>query len=134
MPQLVRGGKWVFGWVVVGPEGAVPIPPEAWQEYGFEVGEEAFFMPGSRTSGGFGVSTSRLMDHGLALMAGRFRGRAVARGRFQEKGRLTLPPEVGANPGDRLLVVRGSGRALGFVARGPIYETATKHSNIEEYG
>ena len=34
-------------------------------------------------------------------------------------------------PGDRLLAVRGSGRALGFVAQGPIYDEALKHPELE---
>jgi hypothetical protein len=34
-------------------------------------------------------------------------------------------------PGDRLLVVRGSGRALGFVAQGRIYDEAWKHPELE---
>jgi len=28
MPQLVKGRKWVFGWVVVGQQGEVRIPPD----------------------------------------------------------------------------------------------------------
>ena len=57
MPRLVKGAKWTFGWVVVGPERKIVIPPEAWDEYGFQVGDEAIFTPGSLKSGGFGVST-----------------------------------------------------------------------------
>jgi len=132
MPQLVKGGKWVFGWVIVGPEGEIPIPPEAWQEYGFQVGEETFFMPGSRTSGGFGVSAARLMRGASSAFASRFQERALARGQFSQAGRLRLPSEAGVTPGDRLLVVRGSGFGLGFIARGRIYEEALRHADIVE--
>ena len=48
MPRLVKGAKWTFGWVVVGPEREIVIPPEAWDEYGFQAGDEAIFTPGSR--------------------------------------------------------------------------------------
>jgi hypothetical protein len=51
MPQLVKGGKWVFGWVAVGLKGELMIPPEAWREYGFRIGDEVTFLPGSRSSG-----------------------------------------------------------------------------------
>lgn len=61
MPQLARGGKWVYGWVIVGSPGDLMIPPEVWDESGFQPGEEAVFLPGSRTSGGFGLSTPRLL-------------------------------------------------------------------------
>jgi hypothetical protein len=121
MPRLVKGGKWVFGWVVVGPKGELPIPPEAWREYDFEAGDEAFFLRGSRRSGGFGLSTPGLMTSSSA------RFRVLGRGRIGEDGQVIVPPEVGVEPGHRLLAVRGSGRALGFVARGPIYEEALKH-------
>ena len=123
MPQLVKGGKWVFGWVTVGPEGELAVPPDAWIEYGFQPGEEAVFLPGSRTSGGFGLSTPRLM----ARMASPMQTRALARGRLGRDGQVKLPPQVGVQPGARLLAVRGSGRALGFVSRGPIYEEAQRH-------
>jgi hypothetical protein len=35
MPRLVKGAKWVYGWVVIGPHGEVAIPPQAWCEFGF---------------------------------------------------------------------------------------------------
>jgi len=133
MPRLVKGAKWTYGWVVVGPKGEVTIPPEAWPEFGFEVGEEAVFTPGSRRSGGFGLSSPSLMGK----VSERLRGatlRVLARGRFGEGGRVGVPPEVGVKPGDRLLVVRGSRYGLGFVARGPIYEEALKHPELECFG
>ena len=33
MPQLVKGGKYIFGWSKVGKEGKIKIPPEAYEEY-----------------------------------------------------------------------------------------------------
>ena len=106
---------------------ALVLPPEAWAEYGFQPGEEAAFLPGSRTSGGFGLSTPRL----LAQAAGPLRSRCLALGRISDDGRIEVPSAVGVQPGSRLLVVRGSGRALGFVARGPIYEEALRHPELE---
>jgi hypothetical protein len=132
MPQLVKGGKWVFGWVVVGSGGEIAIPSQAWREYGFQVGEEALFMPGSRRSGGFSLSTARLMA-GSALQAG-LEGRLLGRGAISQVGRVRVPPGVGVRPGDRLLAVRGSGYGLGFVARGPIYQEALSQSHrLEQF-
>jgi hypothetical protein len=130
MPQLVKGGKWVFGWVVVGPRGELTIPPAAWEEYGFQVGDEVTFIPGSRRSGGFGLTPPRL----LAGMPAPLQMRALARGRVAAVGRVVAPAAVGVQPGDPLLAVRGSGRALGFVARGPIYEEALKHPELACFG
>ena len=130
MPQLVKGGKWVFGWVSIGLHGELAIPPEAWHEYGFWTGDEVAFLPGSRSSGGFGLSTPRL----LAQMAGPVQSRGLARDHIGEDGQLVVPPAVGMQPGDRLLAVRGSGRALGFVAQGPIYDEALRHPELEIFG
>jgi hypothetical protein len=127
MPQLLKGAKWVYGWVVVGGQGELTIPPEAWDEYGFFPGEEAAFMPGSRSSGGLGLSSPRL----LARMSAPLAACVQAWDRIGDYRRIVLPPSLGVRPGDRLVVVRGSGRALGFVARGPIYDEAVLHSGLE---
>jgi len=127
MPQLVKGGKWVFGWVIVGSGGEITIPPEAYREYGFRAGDAVVFLKGSRRSGGFGIGRA---DHILVLL----RKRALGHGQVNGSGRVIAPPSVGVRPGDRLLAVRGSGLALGLVARGPIYGEATQHSELEVFG
>lgn len=132
MPRLVKGAKWTYGWVVIGPKGEVTIPPEAWREFGFQPGEEAVFTLGSRRSGGFGLSSPSLMGKVSERLGGATL-RVLARGWFSEGGRVVVPSEVGVKPGDRLLVVRGSRYGLGFVARGPIYEEALKHSALEVF-
>jgi len=131
MPRLVKGAKWTFGWVVIGPEREVVIPPEAWDEYGFQAGDEAIFTPGSRKSGGFGVSTLALLAEASRKMGGADL-HALGRGRFGD-GRVAVPPQVDVKPGDRLLTVRGSGYGLGFVARAPVYEEALKHPELEVF-
>jgi len=126
MPQLVKGGKWVFGWVVVRPGIKITIPPEAYREYGFRVGEEIVFTRGSRRSGGFGIGRADKIPPLL-------KKRVLAQGRIGRHGRVVLPPEVKAQIGDRLLAARGSGLALGFLAQGPIYEEALKHPELEVF-
>ena len=69
MTRLVKGAKETFGWVVVGADREVVIPPEAWNRYGFQAGEEAVFIPGSRKSGGFAITTQKLLD-GFVLSMG----------------------------------------------------------------
>jgi hypothetical protein len=129
MPQLAKGGKWVFGWVVVRPDRSITIPPEAWEEYGFEVGEEVIFVRGSRTSGGFGLATPRLIaGTAIGLDAGQ---RVLGSGHIETAGRVTLPEAIEIAPGERLLVGRGSGRALGFLQKGRIVEEAQNHPEIE---
>jgi hypothetical protein len=131
MPRLVRGAKWTFGWAVVGPEREIVIPPEAWIEYGFQAGDEAVFTPGSRKSGGFGISTPVLVVEANSKMGGAGLYE-LGRSRFGD-GQLIVLPEVEVRPGDRLLTVRGSCYGLGFIARGPIYEEALKHPELEVF-
>ncbi len=102
------------------------IPPEARREYGFRAGDELLFLRGSRRSGGFGVSTLRQMTISL-------RERVLGQGRIGEDWQVVVPPEADVRPGDRLVAVRGSRYALGFVARGPIYEAALKHLELEVF-
>jgi hypothetical protein len=132
MPRLVKGAKWTYGWVVIGLDREIVIPPEAWLEFGFQSGDEAIFTPGSRRSGGFAVSTPELMAEVSEKMSG-VGLRELARGRFED-GQVTVPPEVGVQPGDRLLAVRGSRYGLGLVARGPIHEEAVKHPELDVFG
>ena len=127
MPRLVTGGKWVYGWVVVGPGPSLPIPPAAWRKYGFQAAGEALLLAGSRTSGGFGLANAARLPAHLAT-------RVLGRARFDEYGRAALPASAPVQPCDRLLAVLGSGYALGFLARGPIYQAAMEHDEIEVFG
>jgi hypothetical protein len=125
MPQLVKGGKWVFGWCVVGLNGEIQIPPEAYVEYGFQPGETVLITRGSKRSGGFGIGKQDKLA--VFPLQSRFIGQTT----IGADNRVALPPEAGIHPGERLLAVRGSGLALGFVQCGPIFEEAMKHPEIE---
>ena len=131
MPRLTKGAKWIFGWVVLGSERAIVVPPEAWSEYKFVAGDEAVFTPGSRTSGGFAISTETLVAETSSRM-GDSALPELGRSQFGD-GWVIVPPEVGGKPGDRLLTVRGSRYGLGFIARGPIYERALDHPGLKTF-
>jgi hypothetical protein len=126
MPRLAKGSKWVYGWVVVRPQGKVTIPLEAQREYGFRVGDEVLFLQGSRRSGGFSVGIPAQISTSL-------RKRVLGQSRIGEGGQVIVPTEADVRPGDRLLAVRGSRYALGLVARGPIYEAAAEHPGLEVF-
>jgi hypothetical protein len=127
MPQLTKSGKWVFGWVVVGQGREIRVPPEAWTEYGFQMQDDILFTRGSRRSGGFGLGRREV------LARSPIRARALAEGRIIKQGMVSLPQTLDAQPGERLLAARGSGLALGFLQRGPIYAEALKHPELEEF-
>lgn len=152
MPQLVKGGKYVFGLAEVGKTGRITIPPEAAAEYGFNDGDRVILINGSRRSGGFGVTkTSLLKESPLATLVKAVpglaeyrlpenttvetRGHRLGWTTIRPNGCLYLPEETlleyGISPGDKLAVGRGSGLALAFIARGPIHEEAMKHPELE---
>jgi len=126
MPRLAKGGKWIFGWVIVSSRGEIRIPPEACAEYGFRTGEEVVLLPGSRTSRGFGIGRKARVAGSKAPLERKTIGRAAV----GEGGRVVLPPGSGARPGERLLVGRGSGVALGFIRQGSIVAAALKHPEL----
>jgi len=127
MPQLTKGGKWVFGWAVVGQQNDILIPPAAYSEYCFQAEEGVVFTRGSRRSGGFGLGKPE------NVLVSVIRTRIIAQGRMGPQGRVTLFSGVDAKPGERFLVVRGSNRVLSFLQQGPIVEEALRHPDIEVF-
>ena len=121
MPRLAKGGKWVFGWVLVSGDGWLRIPPDAGSEYGLCPGETVYLLRGSETSGGVAISSERLWPaaFGDHAESPRVLGQTVFVGQLG----LKLPQSTELR-GRALLAVRGSGRALGLIARGPIYAYA----------
>ena len=152
MPQLVKGGKHAFGWSRVRASGRIMIPPEAITEYHLQESDKLIVMPGSRTSGGFGLGSRESVKKspiGTVLHAHPELAECrVPEGEVIEhggkpfcwvelgNGGITVPPATlacyGIRIGARLLVIRGSGLAVGFAVRGPIVEEAWKHPVLEE--
>lgn len=154
MPQLVKGGKHVYGWSMVSEAGRIAIPKEAMDEYGFGEYDKVILMSGSRRSGGFAVTTPKLLSGSpLSAVLNRFprlrtfqmpearvvraAGRSYCWTTIGEGGYITLPldtlREYQVIPGDRLLTVRGSGVGLGFAVKGPIVEQAATHPELEVF-
>jgi bifunctional DNA-binding transcriptional regulator/antitoxin component of YhaV-PrlF toxin-antitoxin module len=151
MPRLVKGGKYVYGWSEVNSNGRIVVPSEALEEYGFKDADKVIVMPASKRSGGFALTTpsllknsrlSVILDRAPRLAGFQLReGETVTVGtriccwvKLNGKGEFVVPVETlkeyGVNLGDRLLVGRGSGLALAFIAKGPIVAEAKKHSNL----
>jgi hypothetical protein len=151
MPQLVKGGKYVFGWSKVRINRDIIIPDEAYLEYGFNNDEKGILMSGSKISGGFGLSSKRLLaDSPIGNMLTKypdllnykinegeikkinnrvFSWVNIKKERYFNLSELLLDA-FNIKINEKLLVARGSGLALGFITSGPIYEEAKKHSEI----
>jgi hypothetical protein len=127
MPQLSKGGKWVFGWAIVGPDKDVMIPGAAYQEYAFHQDDPVVFTLESRRSGGFGLG------HREKVSSSMIHSRIIGEGLIGQEMHISLPATVDINPREQLLVVRGSNLALGFLLRGPIVDEACLHPELESY-
>ena len=130
MTRLTKGAKETFGWVVIGKERGVIIPEKAWIRYDFKAGDEAIFIPGSHSSGGFGLTTITLLE---GLKYSYSKDKILGWSRFYFNRRVYIPESVAVNPGDRLLTVYGSRFALALIQKGKIFYEATKHSELDEF-
>lgn len=128
MPQLCKGGKWVFGWVVVNDKMRFQIPPVAFDEYGFKLSQELALIKGSRRSGGFGVGKLDIINSNEFMVK-----RIVSKTIIGNNKQIEIPVELRIKPETRLLSVRGSNYALSFLLQGPIIEEALKHPEIEVF-
>jgi bifunctional DNA-binding transcriptional regulator/antitoxin component of YhaV-PrlF toxin-antitoxin module len=154
MPQLVKGGKYVFGWSIISEDGGVLIPEEARREYKLNPEETVILIPGSRISGGFSIARKSLLEQSRLsailtqdsysdVYSDEGRKTVGANGRIlywtnmQDNGQLSLPTHVlesyGVKAGDYLLVIRGSNIGVGMAAKGPLVEEAKKHPEISVF-
>ena len=152
MPQLVKGGKYVFGLSRISGSGAIVIPPEADEEYGFRESDRVILFNGSRTSGGLIVTKFSIVERSkLGPMFKdipglvdyqipqneiiKSRGRSFCWTIVQTGGYFILPQNIleayQLNHGDLLATGRGSNLGLSFIARGTIHKEALKHPELE---
>jgi len=151
MPQLVKAGKYTYGWSRVGRGGKIILPPEALDDYHLQEGEKLVVVPGSKKSGGFSLVSekalkkSKLADFFLNDPAILENG-IHSEGEWKDAAKricwveihggcveipLTTLDKYGVRAGDKLLVIRGSGLGVGFAVRGPIVETAEDFPGLE---
>jgi len=65
MPQIRKGGKYVFGWSLIKNDFSVQFPTEAINEYDICSEGKIFLITGSKTTGGFAVSKKALMENSI---------------------------------------------------------------------
>ena len=151
-PQIVKGGKYVFGWSKVGKKGKIKIPKEAFDEYTLALDREAILFSGSKTSGGFGLSTIRILKNSkieelimnfpslisYQLVEGEIiliKSKKYCWLKINDDMSINLPETTldafRIKKGDMLLSGRGSYLAIAFIAKGPIFNEAKRHPEIE---
>lgn len=145
MPQMNKGGKFVFGQSVIRPDGRVQLPPQAVDEYRIALEGKVYLFTGSKITGGFcvtrqGLLLSSKLSHILtetpvllhyAVPDGAFvpyKGRAYCWTSVSASGEVLLTEEMltflHLKPGMRLLSVCSSDIAFTMGAKGPLLEKA----------
>ena len=155
MPQIAKGGKFVFGWSIINTEGCVKIPEMTFKEYNLSTDNNAILISGSKKSGGFCVSNYSLMKKSImnglftehpeikdfAFTEGvciKYKGRLYCWVKIGSKGIIKLPEHTmksfNLKPNDKLLSIRGSDIAFVLAAKGPLIEAAINYEGvIDEY-
>lgn len=145
MPQLNKGGKFIFGESLIRPDGKVAFPSQAVKEYGITSENKVYLFTGSKITGGFCVTRKGLLlpselGHILTetpallnyeLSAGefiRYKGRFYCWMPVSETGTVTLTKEMMTflhlEPETRLLSIRSSNIAFTMGAKGPLLKKA----------
>jgi len=149
MPQIGKGGKFIFGWSKINDDYSVKLPDTAVDEYRISSEGKVILISGSKTTGGFCVSRKELVDKSMIAeilkenpLIGNYQTRE---GEFiKYKGRLycwlSITPEgvlklndeilktLSIKRGDKLLSIRGSNIAFVMGAKGPLIELASNYA------
>jgi len=158
MPQLVKGGKYVFGWTTLNNELRIRIPDETFDEYEFIKTDKLIIISGSKSSGGFSIITpdsivnSKLSNNIVKLIGYKketdsfikdkleiikFGNRLISWTSLDKEKYFRLSKELvesfNLKIGCKLLVGRGSGLGPAFIAKGTIYNEALKHKDLLEH-
>ena len=144
MPQMNKGGKFIFGESVIRPDGRVQLPPQAVDEYRIASEGKAYLFTGSKITGGFCVTRQGLLlpsklGHILTdtpsllyeVPDGTFvpyKGRAYCWTAISASGEITLTEEMMVflhlKLEMRLLSIRRSDIAFTMGTKGPLLEKA----------
>ena len=155
MPQMNKGGKFIFGKSLIRNGGTIQFPEQAIQEYDIACEGKIYLITGSKKTGGFcvtrkGLLASSKLGHLLSdnpqlrdytSKEGAFikyKGRGYTWIKINEDGKISLSDEVmqylKLKKDMKLLSIRSSDIAFTMGAYGPLLEESLKHdSEIKVY-
>ena len=61
MPQVSKGGKYIYGYSLIRQGLSIQLPPRAMEEYDITREGKIYLITGSKTSGGFVVTRKGLL-------------------------------------------------------------------------
>lgn len=145
MPQMQKGGKFIFGRSVIKEDGALCLPPQAVSEYQMAAEGKVYLFTGSKSTGGFCVTRKGLLapskigrilwenpelleytlDRGAFIP---YKGRFYCWMDISADGEIRLSKEMMGflklSPGEALLSIRSSDIAFTMGAKGPLLDRA----------
>ena len=145
MPQMNKGGKFVFGKSLVRDDLTVNIPEQAISEYDITSEKKVYLISGSKKTGGFIVTRKGLLYSSkignilkdnpdlcnYSLEEGKFikyKGRLYCWIAISDSGAIQLTEDLmnilDISIGARLLAIRSSDIAFSMGAKGPLLEKA----------
>lgn len=155
MPQVTKGGKYIFGWSKIRNDLSIQLPQMAIDEYNITSEGKVFLISGSKTTGGFVVTRKGLLYDskidGILREVPSLCNYNTGEGEFiKYKGRLYcwhgitgygqlvfnegIMNTLGLGIGNKLLSIRSSNIAFCMGLKGEIIERAENYKgNIEVF-
>lgn len=148
MPQMNKGGKYIFGISVIREDGSIQFPTQVVEEYRIADEGKVYLFTGRKSTGGFCVTRrglllpsklGKILEETPALRdytakQGRFilyKGRSYCWTEITQSGRIILTAEMmnflEIQPGMPLLSIRSSDIAFTMGAKGPLLEKAKNY-------
>jgi hypothetical protein len=151
MPQIRKGGKFVFGWSNIKNDFSIQFPKDAINEYDICSEGKVFLITGSRTTGGFAVSKKTFMEksifNNVFLQYNDLGDYKTKEGDFfqyksrkytwviiNNEGKIFLNKNIlntlCLNINDKLLSIRSSNIAFMMGVKGPLINEANNYNGI----
>ena len=151
MPQMNKGGKYIFGKSVIRNDGTVQFPAQAIREYHITADGKVYLFTGSKITGGFCVTRKGILEpsklgHILTetpqllhytVEPGTFipyKGRSYCWLEISEGGTIKLTEAMmgflNIGPGTPHLSIRSSDIAFTMGAKGPLLEKAEHFNGV----
>lgn len=150
MPQMNKGGKFIFGKSLIRDDLTVQLPDQAVEEYSIASEGRVYLFTGSKSTGGFCVTRKGLLQpsklgcilaenpelRGYLVAEGEFvpyKGRAYCWVSISEGGIIQLAHDalrfLNLQEGMELLAIRSSDIAFTMGAKGPLLARAKAFSD-----
>lgn len=149
MPQMNKGGKFIFGMSVIREDGSIQFPTQAVEEYHISDEGKVYLFTGSKSTGGFCVTRrglllpsklGKILEETPALRDYTakqdewipYKSRSYCWTGISPSGKIVLTSEMmvflNITPGMQLLSIRSSDIAFTMGAKGPLMEKAKNYA------